>query len=162
MFRNLLIKIGFTASFLALISGCENPMIDYTTRVQELNIELSELNKIIVIPNEGCGGCISGATTYAIENRLLLYDRGTRVVFTGVQDYKLFRNQVGADFLKSDLVRLDSQNLFMEKPVLSIYPQSLTIEGNEVLTVTEFDTTFDLTSLVNSQINFVSRQFFLL
>ena len=70
MFRNLLIKIGFTASFLALISGCENPMIDYTTRVQELNIELSELNKIIVTPNEGCGGCISGATTYAIENRL--------------------------------------------------------------------------------------------
>ncbi len=44
----------------------------------------SETKICLVIPREGCGGCISDATSYMIQNSQ--HYKGLQIVFTGVND----------------------------------------------------------------------------
>lgn len=127
----------------ACISSCGNPNDAYLKRVMDLGIDRYRIDNVLLIPNEGCGGCISTATSYAVRNEEKLMAKGTIVVFTGVQDYKLFKNQVGEDFLTSKLVVIDSTNRFMQEPVVSIYPQLFRLSSGKITEVLEFDPTFN-------------------
>ena len=94
---------------------------------------------IVVIPGEGCGGCISNATSFMYEK---VDEAGIKVVFTGVEDKKLLALQLGDDFLARDNVYLDSDNLFMHQELKSIYPRILTTKNGSVDEVIDFDSSF--------------------
>ena len=94
---------------------------------------------VVVIPGEGCGGCISDATMFMYEK---VDEAGIKVVFTGVADKKLLALQLGDEFLAKENVFLDDDNLFMREDLKSIYPRILTTKNGEVDEVIDFDSSF--------------------
>ena len=140
-------KVTVILIFVFLCHGCKSTNEDYLQRVQGLGINPYEIENIILIPNEGCGGCINGATVYAMTNEGELIKKRAKVIFTGVKDYKVFKNRIGLEFMTSDLVLLDSMNRFMQEPVLSIYPQLIRLNSGKAVEVLEFDPNFDILDL---------------
>lgn len=117
--------------------SCSDDFGEFESRLEKITKIEDSLDKIIVIPGEGCGGCINNATYYVINN----YDRlgSALIIFTGVEDQKLLRNQLGADFLNHPNVLLDSDNHFMDKEVISSYPYILSIRNGSIVTYDVFE-----------------------
>lgn len=96
------------------------------------SIDLNSINDVILIPNEGCGGCISEATTFFIDN-FDKYENELLLIFTNVKDVKQLKIIVGKEFLERKNVIIDSNNSFIHSKVSSIYPQILKIEKANVI-----------------------------
>lgn len=111
--------IVLTLSFLSF--SCAEKYEEHSLRVFKVIKNNEPASQIIVIPGEGCGGCISSATYFVTQNYERLKEN-TFIIFTGVQDTKLLKNQLGNDFLLQKNVYVDENNLFMNKEVLSSYP----------------------------------------
>lgn len=99
-------------------------------------VDLSKINAIILLPREGCEGCISDASQMAID--LLAERSDIAVIFTVVNDLKLLHRQYGNSLLKNDLVSIDLQNLFRDDRVMSIYPQIAYMKNGKCYKVEEF------------------------
>lgn len=144
-------------SFILLLicfTSCQKES-EFVAAAREMSVATidDDRNALLIIPNEGCGGCISGATYYAKENLESLEQHSTTVIFTGVKDRKLFKNQVGIDFLSENSVLVDSSNFFMKSSISSIYPQLVRISKGKVIDITNFDPSLDVNSL-NNMLNF--------
>ncbi len=126
-------------SLLFLLYSCNYNYPKYEHEV--LNIihhkqDLTEKDFLIVIPGEGCGGCISSATTFLIENQSN-FDNSI-IIFTGVLDKKLLRNQVGKKFLDKDNVIIDVNNLLMSLELKSVYPYYFKIVNSKLINKSNF------------------------
>lgn len=85
---------------------------------------------VVVVPGAGCGGCISNATYFLVNNYSKIKDSVT-IVFTGVMDKKLLKNEVGEEFLKNSNVKIDQDNYFLAPEIVSNYPQVISFKGND-------------------------------
>lgn len=85
---------------------------------------------VVVVPGAGCGGCISNATYFLVNNVGKIKD-GVTIIFTGVMDKKLLKNEVGEDFLKKSNVKIDENNYFLAPEIVSNYPQVISFKGND-------------------------------
>jgi hypothetical protein len=101
---------------------------------------IKDFKAIILIPREGCGGCISDATAKTME--IMANRRDILLIFTDVTDMKLLNNQFGNNLLKDCNVTIDTLNLFVDKRVSSIYPQIFYLINGKCV----FFETFDITS----------------
>lgn len=100
---------------------------------------IKEFKAIVLIPREGCGGCISDATSKTIA--LLIKRRDILLIFTDVTDMKLLKNQFGNNLLKDCNVSIDVPNLFVDKRVSSIYPQVFYLMNGKCTFFENFDVT---------------------
>lgn len=115
--------------------------------------ELSETKNILVLPGAGCETCISEATHYVLSN----YDklRETQIILTVITDYKLMRNNLGDEFLKSKIVKIDSNNYFLREAIKSNYPYLIELADSKVSSIVDFNegmnrlSEFGATSLQN-------------
>ncbi len=89
---------------------------------------LQSSNDIIIIPGEGCGGCISNATSYIMEH---IDSLDVNVVLTGVGDMKLLRLELG-DLLQRSNVFVDSKNLLMNPLIASVYPRIVKLKNGSI------------------------------
>ena len=123
---------------LLTISCQTNTMEPFDKRVASI-VDESDItwSNIVVIPGEGCGGCISNATYFVMENIEKMED--TAIIFTGVLDKKLLRQQVGAKLLAKANVFVDTDNLLMNKEVVSVYPYILSVNNFAVNDKLEFE-----------------------
>lgn len=127
---------------LVLLSSCkseEENYIELTTSLSKVNVQLTEGETgVIIIPGagSGCGSCISQATSYVLD---YIDTLSSNVVFTGVVDMKLFRLEVGDDFLANPKVFIDKENHLMNTHVSSIYPRQLTFSGKKIKRVVDFN-----------------------
>jgi hypothetical protein len=98
---------------------------------------LDKIERVIVIPGEGCPGCISDAADFAERN----IDKmpGTMVVFTRVLDKKLMRSKFKREFLAHDRVVIDSSNLLDRSDLLESYPVVLSLQKGEYRKSESFD-----------------------
>ncbi|WP_420388180.1 hypothetical protein [Roseivirga sp.] len=119
--------------------SCTSSYTSYERRLKTINPDLLQNDFVIIIPNEGCGGCISGATQFIQDNITGMIERNTSIIFTGIKDYKLFKNQVGQEFIQNRQVLIDSSDLFMHQEVYSIYPQLIHLESKRVVAKESFD-----------------------
>lgn len=102
------------------------------------NIDLNkDINNIILIPNEGCGNCISNTTMFFKNNTKYL--KNNIIIFTGVNDIKQLKISIGVEFLGLEHVYIDSKNYFAKSELSSVYPQILNIKNNKVLNNKLFD-----------------------
>ncbi|MEL6560862.1 MAG: hypothetical protein AAFQ94_21890 [Bacteroidota bacterium] len=115
--------------------------------LQSIDSSLIKSDLVVIIPNEGCGGCISNATSYLTENISDIKAK-VAVVFTGIRDKKLFRLQVDKDFLKLESVYIDEDNYFLDSDLSSVYPQMISLKNEEVTSIQTFDTGI-LATLIN-------------
>lgn len=129
--------------FFLLLVSCNSKICgdDYSKSLNHFLVSNSQKKKIknvVVIPNEGCGGCISDATLFFKENNML-YKNNTIIIFTGVYDIKQLRISIGSSFLNKKNVFMDKDNIFMNTNVSSIYPQVLKLNQDCVNSVSIFD-----------------------
>lgn len=88
---------------------------------------------IVLIPGEGCGGCISNATKFVVENIDVLE---IQVVFTKIGDLKLLKNTLPPNFVEHERVYFDIDNL-LDFPKLTIYPLEMQIKNRLVVDLLE-------------------------
>lgn len=78
--------------FIFLVVSCSTKAGKYKlyseTIQNSFNIDLNDFSKVIIIPNEGCTGCISGATSFVINT--LGDSDSTAIIFTRIRDKKYF------------------------------------------------------------------------
>ncbi len=133
-------KLKYFSAMLFLFS-CTVPGNNdhrYTEAFQQNKIDKSHF--IVVVPGAGCGGCISEATYFLVKNYDNMVD-GVTIVFTGVNDRKLLKNEVGEHFLSKPNVKIDKDNYFLAPEIASNYPQVITFKerSNEIEDIKNFD-----------------------
>lgn len=107
----------------------------------------SNFKKVIIIPNEGCTGCISNATAFIKEN---IDSLKSNVIFTGIQDFKVLKFKIGNKVLNSKKVYFDRENKFMQKEIASIYPQMVLLDDdNGIIQFKDFDESYFQTGKKN-------------
>jgi hypothetical protein len=137
--KNLILNIILIVSLLIYVSCDNETRSSEKTNVNRLYlIENALLNYIMndsieqafVIPNEGCGGCISNATNYVYNNIDTLSN--SIIIFTKVRDKKLLKNQLGDTFLSRKNVFIDKKN-FASIDLNTIYPKIYTLKNRKVV-----------------------------
>jgi hypothetical protein len=134
--------IVFSLSVLCLFTACHKKDKRLNAIDKDLNAvlsrnEISSANFCIIVPRTGCGGCIDNATTYVKINLPRLSH--TEAIFTGIIDKKQLSLEVGDDFLKKQNVHLDTNNVFRDLEIQSIYPQVIKIQNGNSVAIKELD-----------------------
>ena len=138
--KSILISNILLILFCVYFQGCEKKYNEYVVAINNITSfqkEINNLDFIMVIPGEGCGGCISSATSYVLLNSEK-FDNSL-IIFTGVLDKKLLRNQVGSEFLNKENVLIDKNNYLMKQNLKSPYPYFFQINDSELINKTDFD-----------------------
>lgn len=118
-----------------LITSCEYKDYGkkiYDTAKVEFGEEISDYNKIIVIPGSGCTGCISNAEKFFLENHV---NTDIKFIFT---HYYSLKNMIlrlgGVDNVLRPNVFIDDNDLFYIQDYREhIYPYVIIIENNKII-----------------------------
>ena len=96
---------------------------------------------IVVVPREGCGGCISDACGFLVRNQTK-FRPDVSIVFTGVEDQKLLKKQVGNKFINDAHVKIDLDNYFLAPVIASSYPMLIVLKNNgtELKSISQLNT----------------------
>ncbi len=107
--------------------------------LKKVHSSLKKYDVILIIPNEGCNGCIKEATQYVIDNNQSINQETTAIVFTGIDDMKLFKLHVDNNLLSNKNVFIDNSNYFMNSKFSSMYPQTILLNNEKVISKNLFD-----------------------
>jgi len=89
----------------------------------------------VIIPNQGCEGCISTAEDFVKRNCAAFPQ--ARYIFTQVQSLKLLRIKLGSGVLHNPHVLIDSNNVITyPEPGRNIYPMIVTIQEHKIKGIT--------------------------
>lgn len=140
LFQQKLNKLFNSLLFLVatILFSCTSKESKFEDGLLLVSNKLMNYEYVIIIPNEGCGSCISNTTTYVIEN----FDEitlKTAVVFTDIKDYKVLNLKVNSKILRNENVFIDSTNILRSVETSSIYPQLVIIENKKVKTFKIFN-----------------------
>lgn len=125
---------------ICLFASCDKKNKNQALYEQAMVNNKITTNQVLVVPREGCGGCISEATAFLVKNKNRIKQNAC-VVFTGVGDYKLLKMQLGAAFIADTHVKIDSANLFLSPAISSSYPTLITVgKDKKVINVATFST----------------------
>jgi hypothetical protein len=142
-------------AFFLLLAGCatKSKYETYQSRLMELggNKLVNNYSSVVLIPQEGCGGCISNATQYLTEHIDSL--RQVAIIFTGVRDKKLLKLRIDNRFFSRDNVYFDDNNLFMHLDVASTYPQLLHIKDGQVALVETYSPEKKIIAISKATVN---------
>lgn len=102
--------------------SCSSKKKDYADMVVEKlekkNIDLTHYSHIVVIPELGCGGCISEAENFFREN----VGQNIFFIFTKISSMKEIRLRLG-EMINQKNVLIDKKRLYMaEKEEMNVYP----------------------------------------
>lgn len=98
----------------------------------KLDSTISDNTDIIILPNQGCEGCISAVEDYVMTNFPKLST--TRIIFTRINSVKLLKIRMGDDIFHAKNVTIDSTNIF-EYPEAEtvIYPVFLKVRNKKII-----------------------------
>ncbi len=140
MKRSSLFKVVSVFLLFLVFFSCKNSLESvYSKRLTDFQKQLEvkiQTKYILIIPNQGCTGCISSAVFFAKEN-YNMYDFS--VIFTQIYDYKLLRLKIGKAFLTKPNVFVDKTNIFNNFETSTAYPKILKLSNNKVKEVLDFN-----------------------
>ncbi|CEN54367.1 hypothetical protein [Capnocytophaga canis] len=120
-------KIIFYLFFCLLVS-CDSDYSNYYREFEKIpNLDLNKVHTIYVIPNQGCGGCISEAEEfYTKENHKNVF-----FIFTQVSSEKYLRNKIK---LSLDNSYVDTNNDFIKITAkeMKIYPYRIVLKNGKI------------------------------
>ena len=130
----------FLSLFLLLLSSCntQNQEINqFTSSLSEFlpDFTLDKIDYVIIIPNQGCGGCITGAEEFYKENK----ERSNLIfIFTNIISQKILNQKVN---ISQNNTFLDTSNAILKAyhKGKSIYPCVLTVK-NKIISEIEYQT----------------------
>jgi len=113
--------------------GCTNEFKSLENELLSINENILERD-LLIIPKEGCTGCILNVTYYAEQN---IDSINKNVLFTVIQDLKLFRLKVDSTLLSHDQVFIDEKNVIKSRNI-GIYPILVETDDGKIVSVSEF------------------------
>ncbi len=118
-----------------LVSACSNDHAKLDQTIATLDANKPVAGSYVIIPNQGCEGCISTAEAFVKKH----VDRSDniRYIFTRIQSVKLLRIKLGSNVMSSSKVLLDTANM-IEYPdkEKEIYPMIVTLKDHKIDKVT--------------------------
>lgn len=129
-------KTLLTCLLLFTLFGCENNhqkemghFIAVLSDVVHPSALTANIDYVVVIPNQGCGGCISGAEMFYEENKNA---HNVLFVFTNIISQKMLKQKVT---IETDNTYLDSNNFMLRAypQGKSIYPCVLTFRDGRIV-----------------------------
>lgn len=102
--------------------GCSQTKGNYADTVvktlEEKKVNLTNYSHIVVIPELGCGGCISEAENFFRENK----EQNILFIFTKISSMKEIRLRLGK-MIEQKNVLIDSEQLYASKDeLMNVYP----------------------------------------
>lgn len=142
LFLQKLNKLFNSILFLVatILFSCSSKESEFEDSLLLVSNKLINYEYIIIIPNEGCGTCISNTTTYVKENFDEITPK-TAIIFTDIKDYKALNLNVSSKILRNENVFIDSTNILKSVEISSIYPQIVIIENKKVKSFQIFNET---------------------
>lgn len=129
-FSSLIILL---ASGVILLYSCLNTKEGYTDLVVNMLKEendISSYSHIVIIPELGCGGCISEAENFFRENK----NENIYFIFTKISSMKEIRLRLGK-MIEQKNVLIDEQGLYAsKKEEMNVYPIIIDIRNPNVKT----------------------------
>jgi hypothetical protein len=118
-------------SLLILCTACSEDHASLYHNIHALDNNMPATGTYIIIPNQGCEGCISQAEAYVKKN--ITAQDNIRYIFTRIQSTKLLKIKLGADIMSSNKVLLDTANI-IEYPdkKKEIYPMTVTLSNHKI------------------------------
>lgn len=109
---------------------------DILKMITDNGLNVKKYDNIIIIPNVGCGSCISDAQASFMKNYSNL---NTLYIFTAIEDIKLFRNIFPVKMLANKNIIIDTANVMSSFGFKSIYPTETTISDSDTLNMKIFE-----------------------
>ncbi|MBV7532901.1 hypothetical protein [Chitinophaga sp. sic0106] len=104
------------------------------TAVRSLDTQPVKNGMYVVIPNQGCDGCITTAETFVKKN--VRSSPQIKYIFTKIQSAKMLRIKLGGEVFHDEHILLDTANtIIYPEPEKDIYPMILYIEKGEIAQV---------------------------
>lgn len=126
------VRLNYKPFFLVLLlSACADEHANLNRAIAALDKHQLSTGSYVIIPNQGCEGCISTAEAF-VKNNIAKSD-SIRYIFTRIQSVKLLRIKLGSNVISSSKVLLDTANM-IEYPDKGkeIYPMIVTVKDHQI------------------------------
>ncbi|PSL32217.1 hypothetical protein [Chitinophaga ginsengisoli] len=132
------VRLNYNLLFLCitlLITSCTDKYATLNNTIGVLDKDKLSTGSYVIIPNQGCEGCISTAEAFVKNN--ISKSGNIRYIFTRIQSAKLLKIKLGTDVMASNKVLLDTADR-IEYPdkEKEIYPMIVTMKDHRVDKVT--------------------------
>ena len=116
---------------LLSLFACKPQHADLLHAIQTVDNKLLPSGHYVIIPNQGCEGCISTAEDFV--KRHYASSQDVKYIFTRVQSVKLLRIKLGREVMGSNKILVDSGNVirYPEKEK-DIYPMIVTMKDGMI------------------------------
>lgn len=117
---------------IVYLTNCqENKQAQLLSSLKRLDPEMRSSQFYVIIPNQGCDGCISNMEDFVIKNHQAYTD--VKFIFTRITSKKILKLRLGKDLLSQKNIVLDFENsvIFPEKEQ-EIYPMVVCIQNDHV------------------------------
>lgn len=117
--------------WLLTATACGEKHTGIQQAIQALDPHMPANSRYIIIPNQGCDGCISTAEAYVRKN-VAKADQ-VRYIFTRIQSVKLLQIRLGNEVMSSSKVLLDTANtiVYPDKKQ-EIYPMIVIMDHHQI------------------------------
>lgn len=118
---------------ISIITSCGIERKTKAELARKLNIfldnsQLKSLDAVIILPGEGCSGCIS-STEQFVKN--LQQSDKIHVIFTAVRSKKILRLKLNLD-LNEPFYHIDDESILNQDRSYTIYPTVVLLEDGQV------------------------------
>jgi hypothetical protein len=113
------------------MTACSDKHAKLRQAINALDADQLATGSYVIIPNQGCEGCISTAEAFVKDN--INTSDSTRYIFTRIQSVKLLKIKLGNNVMSSSKVLLDTADM-IEYPdkEKAIYPMIITVKDHQI------------------------------
>lgn len=114
--------------FGGVFTACDKPEKDVFNALSKLNVDLTDKQYVLLIPNAGCPGCTSSAESFMLmhlDSQEIVY------VLTNFTSKKNISVKLGSDIFQYDNVIIDENNKFYNNNIMVSYPIVYTVRGGK-------------------------------
>jgi hypothetical protein len=118
-----------------LFIACTEQYTSLRMGIQSIDPAMPSEGTYVIIPNQGCDGCISQAEDFVRKH--ITSAPQVRYIFTRIQSTKLLSIKLGSTVMSSKRVLLDSSNVIVYPDRKNnIYPMIVTISDHKISGIT--------------------------
>jgi len=125
-------RLSYSLLFLWMLifNACTEDHASLYKSIHSLDTDMLSTGTYVIIPNQGCEGCISQAEAFVKKN---ITKNNIRYVFTRIQSTKLLRIKLGNDIMSSRKILLDTANIIVYPDKKNnIYPMTVTVSDHKI------------------------------
>jgi hypothetical protein len=129
------VRLTYSLIFLFTLMACSADNESLRKSIDALDANIFSTGRYVIIPNQGCEGCISQAEAFVKKN--ISRSDSIRYIFTRIQSTKLLKIKLGSDIIASRKILLDTANIITYPDKKNdIYPMIITFQNRRITDIT--------------------------